>query len=310
MSHKAIISCAVTGAVHTPTMSPHLPVTPAQIAQQSIDAAAAGAAIIHLHARNPADGRPSPSADVYMEFLPEIAQATDAVINITTGGSVAMSLNERLEAALRVSPELASLNMGSFNFAMFRMAERPREWQHAWEQPYLAATEDGIFKNTFKDIKYILQTLGEGHGTRFECECYDLGHLYNLAYFADMGLLKPPFLVQTIFGVMGAMGADAENVLVMKQTADRLLGKDYVWSLFAAGKNQMGFGTMGAVMGAHVRVGLEDSLYLGRGALATSNAQQVAKMRKVLDELGIAVATPQEARERLALKGRHNVALA
>jgi len=305
---KVIISCAVTGAVHTPTMSAHLPITPEEIAQQSIDAARAGAAIVHLHARDPADGRPSPAADVYMKFLPEIARATDAVINITTGGSVAMTLEQRLEGALRASPEMASLNMGSFNFAMFKMAERPRTWKHEWEQPYLQATEDGIFKNTFKDIKYILQTLGEGHGTRFECECYDLGHLYNLAYFIDAGLIKPPFLVQTIFGVMGGMGADPENVLVMKQTADRLFGKDYVWSLFAAGKNQMAFGTMGAVMGAHTRVGLEDSLYLGRGRLATSNAEQVAKMAAILRELGLEVATPDEARAMLALKGRNNVA--
>lgn len=309
MSQKVIISCAVTGAAHTPTMSDYLPVTPEQIAQQSIDAANAGAAIIHLHARNPEDGRPSPSADVYMQFLPQIAQATDAVINITTGGSVTMSLQERLQGALRVSPELASLNMGSFNFAMFKMGERPRAWKHDWEQPYLAGTEDGIFRNTFRDIKYILQTLGQGHGTRFECECYDMGHLYNLAYFADEGLIKPPFLVQTIFGVMGGMGADTENVLVMKQTADRLFGRDYVWSMFAAGKNQMSFGTMGAVMGSHVRVGLEDSLYLGRGRLATSNAEQVSKLRSILDALGLEVASPDDARQMLALKGRDNVAL-
>lgn len=307
---KVIISCAITGAVHTPTMSPYLPLTPEEIAQQSIDAARAGAAVVHLHARDPADGRPSPAADVYMQFLPEIARATDAVVNITTGGSVSMTLEQRLEGALRASPEMASLNMGSFNFAMFKMAERPREWKHGWEQPYLAATEDGIFKNTFKDIRTILQTLGEGHGTRFECECYDLGHLYNLAYFADAGLIKPPFLVQTIYGVMGGMGADVENVLVMKQTADRLFGRNYVWSLFAAGKNQMAFGTMGAVMGAHVRVGLEDSLYLGRGQLATSNAEQVAKVRSILDALGLEAATPDEARQMLGLKGRHNVAFA
>lgn len=307
---KVIISCAVTGAVHTPSMSPYLPVTPEEIARQSVEAAAAGAAIIHLHARHPGDGRPSPSADLYMEFLPEIARQTDAVINITTGGSVAMTLEERLEGALRASPEMASLNVGSFNFAMFRMAEKARDWKHGWEQPYLRATEDGIFRNTFKDIKYILQTLGEGHGTRFEFECYDVGHLYNLAYFVEQGLVKPPFLVQTIFGVMGAIGADAENVLVMKQTADRLFGRDYVWSLFAAGKSQMPFATMGAVMGANVRVGLEDSLYLERGRLATSNAEQVAKMRRILDELGLEVATPDEAREILKLKGRKNVSFA
>ncbi len=304
---KVIISCAVTGAVHTPTMSPHLPLTPAAIAQQSIDAVRAGAAIIHLHARDPVDGRPSPSADVFLQFLPQIAHETDAVINITTGGSVAMSLADRLQGALRVAPEMASLNMGSFNFAMFRMAEKPRAWQHEWEQPYLKATEDGIFKNTFKDIKTILQTLGEGHGTKFEFECYDIGHLYNLAYFVEIGMVKPPFLVQSIFGVMGGIGADPENVFMMKQTADRLFGRDYVWSLFAAGKHQIPFGTMGAVMGANVRVGLEDSLYLERGRLATSNAEQVSKIRRVLNELGLDVATPDEARAMLQLKGRHNV---
>lgn len=304
---KVIISCAITGAVHTPSMSPHLPLTPAQITQESIDAAEAGAAIIHLHARNPQDGRPTPSADVFMEFLPRIAERTDAVINITTGGSVAMTLEERLQGALRAKPEMASLNMGSFNFAMFRMAEKPRAWQHDWEEPYLRATEDGIFRNTFRDIKYILQTLGEGHGTRFEFECYDLGHLYNLAYFVETGQIKPPFLVQSIFGVMGGIGADPENVFLMKQTADRLFGRDYVWSLFAAGKHQMPFGAMGAAMGASVRVGLEDSLYLERGQLARSNAEQVAKIRRILGELGLEVATPDEARGILALKGRRNV---
>ena len=307
MPNNVIISCAITGAVHTPSMSPYLPVTPEEIARQSVEAADAGAAIIHLHARDPVDGRPSPSADVFMRFLPEIARSTHAVINITTGGSVAMTLEERLQGALRVSPEMASLNVGSFNFAMFKMAEKNREWKHPWEQPYLRATEDGIFRNTFKDIKYILQALGEGHGTKFEFECYDLGHLYNLAHFVDQGLVRPPFLVQTIFGVMGGIGADAENVLVMKQTADRLFGKDYVWSLFAAGKDQMPFATMGAVMGANVRVGLEDSLYLSRGRLATSNAEQVAKIRTILNELGLTVATPDEARELLKLKGRQNV---
>ena len=305
---KTIISCAITGAVHTPSMSPYLPCTPDEIAAQSIAAAQAGAAILHLHARNPADGSPSPSADVYMQFLPRIAERTDAVINITTGGSVAMGLEERLQGALRASPEMASLNMGSLNFAMFRMADRPRQWKHGWEQPYLKATEDGIFRNTFKDIRHILETLGKTHGTQFECECYDIGHLYNLAYFVDAGLVQPPFLIQSVFGVMGGIGADPENVFLMKQTADRLFGKDYVWSLFAAGRQQMPFVTMGAVMGAHVRVGLEDSLYIGRGTLATSNAEQVAKIRRILDELGMDIASPDEARQMLQLKGRKNVA--
>ncbi|ABX15375.1 3-keto-5-aminohexanoate cleavage protein [Burkholderia multivorans] len=308
MSKKTIISCAITGAVHTPSMSPYLPCTPDEIAEQSIAAAEAGAAIIHLHARNPADGSPSPSADVYMQFLPRIAERTDAVINITTGGSVTMTLEDRLQGALRASPEMASLNTGSLNFAMFRMAEKPREWKYEWEVPYLKATEDGIFRNTFRDIKYILETLGKTHGTKFEFECYDIGHLYNLAYFVDIGMVKPPFLVQSVFGVMGGIGADPENIFLMKQTADRLFGDDYVWSLFAAGKQQMPFTTMGALMGANVRVGLEDSLFLERGRLATSNAEQVAKIHRILTELGVEIATPDEARQMLQLKGRNNVA--
>ena len=305
---KTIISCAVTGSVHTPTMSPYLPCTPDEIAEQSIAAAKAGAAIIHLHARNPADGSPSPSADVYMQFLPRIAEQTDAVLNITTGGSVSMTLDQRLEGALRASSEMASLNMGSINFALFRMADKPRQWKHDWEVPYLKATEDGIFRNTFRDIRYILETLGKTHGTKFEFECYDIGHLYNLAYFVEAGLVKPPFLIQSVFGIMGGIGSDPENVLLMKQTADRLFGKDYVWSLFAAGRQQMPFITMGAVMGANVRVGLEDNLFLGRGQLATSNAEQVTKIRRILTELGIEIATPDEARQILQLKGRGNVA--
>lgn len=304
---KVIISCAITGAVHTPSMSPHLPLTPARIAEESVQAAEAGAAIIHLHARDPHDGRPTPSAEVFMLFLPRIAERTEAVINITTGGSVAMTLKERLQGALRASPEMASLNMGSFNFAMFRMAEKPRDWLYDWEEPYLRATEDGIFRNTFRDIRYILETLGEGHGTKFEFECYDVGHLYNLAYFVDAGLVKPPFLVQTIFGVMGGIGPDPENVMFMKQTADRLFGRDFVWSLFAAGRHQMPFASMGAAMGANVRVGLEDSLYLKRGELAKSNAAQVAKVRRILGEIGLEAATPDEARALLQLKGARHV---
>lgn len=303
---KVIISCAITGSGHTPTMSPYLPITPDEIAKESIDAAAAGASIIHLHARNPVDGSPTPDASIYEQFLPAISSATDAVINITTGGSVVMSLQQRLEGALMASPEMASLNMGSINFALFKMAEKERNWKHDWERKYLAATEDGIFKNTFRDIKHVLERLGGDHGTKFECECYDLGHLYNLAYFADQGLIKPPFLVQTIFGVMGGMGADPENVLVMKQTADRLFGKNYVWSLLAAGRNQIAFNTMGAVMGSNVRVGLEDNLYLVKGELAPSNAAQVLKIRRILVELGFEVASPTDVREILQLKGERH----
>ena len=303
---KTIISCAITGSVHTPTMSPYLPCTPEEIAAQSI--AAASRRGHHPPARATRPTAASPSADVYMQFLPRIAEQTDAVLNITTGGSVTMTLEQRLAGALRASSEMASLNMGSINFAMFRMAEKPRQWKHDWEVPYLQATEDGIFRNTFRDIRYILETLGKTHGTRFEFECYDIGHLYNLAYFVEQGLVKPPFLIQSVFGVMGGIGADPENVLLMKQTADRLFGKDYVWSLFAAGRQQMPFVTMGAVMGANVRVGLEDNLFLGRGQLATSNAEQVAKIRRILTELGMEIATPDEARRILQLKGRASVA--
>jgi uncharacterized protein (DUF849 family) len=305
--NKVIISCAITGAVHTPTMSPHLPISPDQIVTESLAAARAGAAILHLHARSP-DGRPTPSAKVFMQFLPSIAAECDAVINITTGGSVHMTMDERLEGALAAQPELASLNMGSFNFAFFPMARKYKSWKNEWERPYIEQTESNIFRNTFADIKNILEKLGKGCGTRFEFECYDIGHLYNLAYFAEAGLIEPPFLVQSIFGVMGGIGADPENVFMMRQTADRLFGKDYVWSLFAAGRHQMPFITLGAVMGASVRVGLEDSLYIAKGRLAASNAEQVAKIGRILEDLSLDVASADDARQVLHLKGRTHVA--
>lgn len=305
---KIIISCAITGGVHTPTLSPHLPITPVQIAEQSIAAAQAGAAILHLHARDPRDGRPTPDPDVFMQFLPRIAERTDAVINITTGGSLSMTLDQRLLGALRAQPEMASLNMGTINFAFFGMAAKARAWQYDWEEPYIKSTDEGIFRNTFKDIRTIIERLGKGCNTRFEFECYDVGHLYNLAYFVDAGLVQPPFLVQSVFGIMGGIGADPECVATMKQTADRLFGKQYVWSLLAAGKHQMPIVTMGAIMGANVRVGLEDSLFIGRGQLAQSNAEQVLKIRRILAELGLEIATPAEARQMLQLKGRENVA--
>lgn len=305
---KIIISCAITGGVHTPTLSPHLPITPVQIAEQSIAAAQAGAAILHLHARDPRDGRPTPDPDVFMQFLPRIAERTDAVINITTGGSLSMTLDQRLQGALRAQPEMASLNMGTINFAFFGMAAKARAWQYDWEEPYIKSTDEGIFRNTFKDIRTIIERLGKGCNTRFEFECYDVGHLYNLAYFVDAGLVQPPFLVQSVFGIMGGIGADPECVATMKQTADRLFGKQYVWSLLAAGKHQMPIVTMGAIMGANVRVGLEDSLFIGRGQLAQSNAEQVLKIRRILAELGLEIATPAEARQMLQLKGRENVA--
>lgn len=306
-TRKVIITCAVTGAIHTPTMSPYLPITPEQIATSAVEAAEAGAAILHLHARDPQSGCPTPNAEVFLEFLPEIKQRTDAIINITTGGGHNMTVEQRLAAPLRLQPEMCSCNMGSMNFGLFPAIEKFSNWQHPWETQYLERTRDFIFKNTFADIETILEKLGRGCGTRFEFECYDIGHLYNLAYFVETGMIKPPFLVQTIFGVMGGIGADPENVFLMKQTADRLFGRDYVWSLFAAGRKQMPFAAMGAVMGANVRVGLEDSLYLGHGRLATSNAEQVTKVRTILTELGLEVASPDEAREMLKLKGRNNV---
>jgi uncharacterized protein (DUF849 family) len=305
--NKVIISCAVTGAVHTPTMSEWLPVTPKQIEDQAVAAAEAGAAILHLHARDPQTGRPTPDPDVFMQFLPAIAARTDAVVNITTGGSVNMTLEQRLAAPLRARPEMASLNMGSMNFAFFPMAEKYSNWKYEWEKPYVEQTDSAIFRNTFKDVRQILEELGEGCGTRFEFECYDVGHLYNLAYFVDRKLVKPPFLIQSIFGILGGIGPDPHNVTVMRATADRLFGRDYVWSVLGAGRFQMGICTMAAIMGGNVRVGLEDSLFLGKGQLARSNAEQVAKIKRILRELSIDTASPDEARQILALKGRANV---
>lgn len=304
---KVIITCAVTGGVHTPSMSDALPYKPADIAQQAIDAAEAGASILHLHARDPQDGRPTPAHDVFMQFLPQIKQATDAVINITTGGGLNMTVEQRLEAPMKVAPEMCSLNMGSMNFGVFPMAWKERDWKFDWEKPYLLGTDDFIFRNTFKDIERILKMLGEEHGTRFEHECYDVGHLYNLAHFVDRGLIKGPFFVQMIFGILGGIGYSPENLVFMKETADKLFGKDYRWSVLAAGKHQMQVCTQAAMMGGNVRVGLEDSLFIGRGQMATSNAEQVAKIRRIIEELGLEVATPTEAREMLALKGGDRV---
>lgn len=300
---KIIITCAVTGGIHTPTMSAALPVTPDEIAQQSIEAAEAGASILHLHARDPRDGRPTPDPSVFMQFLPRIRQGTDAVINITTGGGMKMTLEERLAAPLAASPEMCSLNMGSINFGIFGMADRHSGWKHDWEEPYLRQTTDYIFRNTFLDIERVIRELGEVHGTRFEHECYDVGHLYNLAHFVDRGLVKPPFFVQMIFGILGGIGPDLRNLLFMKETADRLFGADYRWSVLAAGRHQMNFGVEAAMLGGNIRVGLEDSLYIARGRLAKSNAEQVAKIRSLVEELGYEVATSAEARRMLALKG-------
>jgi uncharacterized protein (DUF849 family) len=303
VANKVIITCAVTGGIHTPTMSDALPYTPDDIAQQSIAAAEAGASILHLHARDPKTGKPTPDPSVFMQFLPRIKQATDAVINVTTGGGLNMTVEERLAAPLVAKPEMCSLNMGSMNFAIFGLADRYQQWKFDWEEPYLRGTDDFIFRNTFRDITKILKLLGEGHGTKFEHECYDVGHLYNLAWFVDKGLVKPPFFVQMIFGILGGIGADLDNLLFMKRTADRLFGTDYNWSVLAAGRHQIPFATQSALLGGSVRVGLEDSLYIDKGRLAGSNAEQVAKIRTILTELGHEIASPAEARAMLGLKG-------
>ena len=306
--NKVIISCALTGSIHTPTMSDALPVTPDEIVEQGVDAAEAGAAILHLHARDPRTGQPTPDPAVFMQFLPRLKQSTDAVLNITTGGSLNMTVQERLAAPLLAKPEMCSLNMGSMNFGIFPLADRYKNWKHDWEEPYLRSTDDFIFRNTFRDIAYILEHLGEGCGTRFEFECYDVGHLYNLAHFLDRGLVKTPLFIQTIFGILGGIGAEERNLVFMRETADRLFGKDYQWSVLAAGRHQIPFTTMAAVMGGNVRVGLEDSLYLAKGRLAQNSAEQVAKIRRILEELSLEVATPAEARAMLDLKGADQVA--
>jgi uncharacterized protein (DUF849 family) len=299
---KVIVSCAVTGAIHVPSLTPHLPITPEEIADSAVGAAEAGAAILHLHARDPDTGRPTPEPAVFERFVPEIAARTDAVINITTGGGLGMTLDERLAAARRFSPELCSLNMGSFNFGIFPMAAGISEFKHDWEKPYLEGTTDFIFKNTFADIERIVTELGAG-GTRFEFECYDVGHLYNLAHFLDRGVLKPPLFVQAIFGILGGVGADVENLVHMKGVADRLFGDAYNLSVLGAGRHQTRLVTVGAILGGNVRVGLEDSIFLEKGRLAESNAEQVAKIVRILRELSLEPATPDEAREILALKG-------
>lgn len=308
MTKSVIITCAPTGGIHTPTMSPHLPITPQDIARQSIDAAEAGASIIHLHARDPETGKPDPSPDRFMEFLPVIKQSTDAVINISTGGGLGMTREERLRAADRASPEMASLNVGSLNFGLFPLLQKYQDWQHEWEPAFLEMTKDFIFKNTFEDIEYILKTLGEEHGTRFEFECYDLGHLYNLAWFVDQGMVKPPFFIQMVFGIMGGMGVDLDNLIHLEKVATRLFGDQFEWSVLAAGRHQMNFATQSAMLGGNLRVGLEDSLYIGKGELARSNADQVRKIRTIVEALGREVATPAEARRRLGLKGADAVA--
>ena len=300
--NKVIITCAVTGAIHTPSMSPHLPVTPDEIADAAVGAAEAGAAIVHLHAREPETGRPDQTPEAFARFLPRIKQQSDCVINLTTGGAPWMKVEERVLPAATFKPEVASLNMGSMNFGLFPMLNRFTEFEHEWERQHLENSRDLVFRNTFKDIEFVLRTCAD-NATRFEFECYDIGHLYNLAHFLDRGLVEPPLFVQSVFGILGGIGPHAEDVMHMKRTADRLFGDAYRWSVLGAGRNQMAIASMAAAMGANVRVGLEDSLWDGPGTLAESNAAQVRRVRAILENLGLDIATPTEARDILKLKG-------
>ena len=301
-TRKVIITCAVTGAIHTPSMSPHLPITPDQIVAEALAAAEAGAAVLHLHARDPQTGRPDQTPEAFARFLPRIKQQTNAVINITTGGSPFMSPQERIKPAAEFKPEVASLNMGSMNFGLFHLLDRYKKFKFDWEREHLENSRDLVFRNSFKDIEYILSTCSR-NGTRFEFECYDIGHLYNLKHFLDRDLVNPPLFVQSVFGILGGIGTHAEDVAHMKRTADRLFGDDYRWSVLGAGSAQMRIAAQAAAMGGNVRVGLEDSLWAGPKRLARSNAEQVVLVRRVLEGLGLAIATPDEARELLHLKG-------
>jgi len=303
---KVIITCAITGSIHTPSMSPYLPITPAQIALEAIAAANAGAAMIHLHARDPKTGRPDQSPELFRQFLPTIKAETDAIINITTGGGLGMTLDQRLAPAKWAKPEIASMNMGSLNFNISAAGAKVAKWQFDWERPYLESTNDFILSNTFAQMERGMRELG-AQGTRFEFECYDMGHLYNLAHFAERKIVEPPFFIQGVFGILGGIGADPENLLAMKAAADRLFGRDYLFSALAAGRHQLPIVTLSALLGGSVRVGLEDSLYAGKGKLAVSNAEQVAKIRRILEELSLEIASPAEARALMATKGRDAV---
>ena len=306
-ARKVIITCAVTGAIHTPSMSPYLPITPEEIIKDALGAAEAGAAILHLHARNPENGKPDQTPEAFMKFLPQIKQATNAAINLTSGGSPYMKVEERVLPAQMLKPEVASLNMGSINFGLFHLLDKYTEFKHDWEKPHLEATRDLVFRNSFKDIEFILKTCYENN-TRFEFECYDIAHLYNLAHFPERGLVKPPFFVQSVFGILGGIGTHPEDVQHMKRTADRLFGDDYRWSVLGAGASQLRIAAQAAALGGNVRVGLEDSLWAGRGKLATSSADQVRLVRQMIEGLGLEIASPDEAREILSLKGADKVA--
>jgi uncharacterized protein (DUF849 family) len=303
---KVIITCAVTGSIHTPSMSPHLPITPAQIADAAVAAAEAGAAIVHLHARDPRDGKPTQNPAYFREFAADIAQRSDVVLNFTTGGAPTMTIEERLQPALQLKPEVASLNMGSMNFGLYPMLQRFREFKYSWERPYLAESDDRVFKNTFRDIEHILTSCAE-NGTRFEIECYDIGHLYTAAHFLDRALIQPPLFIQSVFGILGGIGPHPDDVLHMKRTADRLFGQQYRWSVLGAGRNQLPVAMLAASLGGNVRVGLEDSLWIRAGELAESNAAQVRAVRSMVEGIGLGIASPDEAREMLGLKGRQRV---
>jgi uncharacterized protein (DUF849 family) len=303
---KVIITCAVTGSIHTPSMSPHLPITPAQIADAAVAAAEAGAAIVHLHARDPRDGRPTQDPAYFRQFASDIAQRSDVVLNFTTGGAPTMTIEERLQPALQLKPEVASLNMGSMNFGLYPMLQRFREFKYSWERPYLAESDDRVFKNTFRDIEHILTSCAE-NGTRFEIECYDIGHLYTAAHFLDRALIQPPLFIQSVFGILGGIGPHPDDVLHMKRTADRLFGQQYRWSVLGAGRNQFPIAMLAASLGGNVRVGLEDSLWIRAGELAESNAAQVRAVRSMVEGIGLGIASPDEAREMLGLKGRQRV---
>ena len=304
---KVIITCAVTGAIHTPSMSKYLPVSPNEIADAAILAAGAGASILHLHARDPSNGKPTQDPAVFEQILPKIKKETDAVINITTGGSPHMTVEERMMPASVFKPELASLNMGSMNFGLYPMLDRFSEFEHTWERDNLEKSRDLVFKNTFQDIETILK-IGKSNETRFEFECYDISHLYNLKHFVDRNLISPPFFIQSVFGLLGGIGAHPEDLMHMKRTADRLFGSDYQWSILGAGKNQMTLASMGAAQGANVRVGLEDSLWIEPGKLAQSSKDQVTKVRNILEEFSLDIATPNQVRDMLKLKGSRHVA--
>ncbi len=307
MPRKIILTCAVTGSIHTPSMSPYLPVTPDEIATSAIEAAEAGASVLHLHARDPENGKPSSDINVFRQFLPRIKDATDAVINLTTGGSSQMTVEQRLSAPAELAPEMCSLNMGSINFGLFPMKDRYTDWKHDWEEPFLENTRDVVFKNTFQDIEAVFSMLGDAGGAKFEFECYDVGHIQSVAFYLKQNRIKAPVFLQFVMGVLGGIDTSPQSLMMMKETADRLLGDQYEFSVLAAGRQQMTLGTMAVILGGNVRVGLEDSLMIGRGELAVSNAQQVTKIRTVLEELGYEIATPDEAREMLQLKGADKV---